>query len=79
MAFVTSVIRWIPRGHPDDYAWDKCHVLDIIALQSVHANSIAQGINHIQISYISDCANYSQDKNKDIEAKHKRKLSKGQC
>ena len=29
MAFVPSVIIWMPSGHPSNHTWDKCHVPDV--------------------------------------------------
>ena len=43
MAFVPSVIIWMPSGHPSDHTWDKCHVLDVTVLQSLHVHSMHRG------------------------------------
>ena len=87
MAFVTSVIRWMPRGHPDHHTWDKCHVLDVTVLDVTVTDvtyvldidqDIDQEIFNIYIYKLAnffDCANYSQDKSKDKTSILREKVS----
>ena len=50
--------------HPDNYTWDKCHVLDVTPLQSFTCTSINQEIFKYKLANFFYCTNDFQMRTK---------------